>query len=362
MNLILAHQIALDPNAEQRTDFAKAAGTARFSYNWALAEWKRQHKEGGKPSEGALRRLLNEIKYEQFPWMLEVSKTAPQQAIKNLGTAFYNFFGDLKKPKHERHFRYPTFKKKGDHDSFRADNGTGTVAFDGKRIRLPVIGWVRMREPLRFVGKVMSVTISRVADRWFAGVCVEIEHHAPIRENQAAVGVALGVSALATLSDGRKVEGPKALRRSLKKLRRLSRAVSRKVKGSANRRKAVKKLARLHAGIANIRRDALHKLTTDLCRRYTAIGIADLHVKGMLRNGKLARAIADCGWGEFRRQAGYKAPMWNSAVHAADRWHPSSKTCSVADVSMTRCRCRFAGGGAPDAGRFTTATRTHPTT
>jgi putative transposase len=331
MNLLVAHKIALDPNAEQHNCFARAAGTARFAYNWALNEWKRQYKEGDKPSEAALRRLLNEIKYEQFPWMLEVSKTAPQQAIKNLGTAFYNFFHDLKKPKHERHFRYPTFKKKGEHDSFRADNGAGTVLFDDKRIRLPVIGWIRMREGLRFVGKIISVTISRVADRWFASVCVEIEHQPPIRENQATsvVGVDLGISALATISDGRKIAGPKALRRSLKKLRRLSRAVSRKKKGSANRRKAVGKLARLHARVANIRRDTLHKLTTNLCKRYTAIGIEDLHVKGMLRNGKLARSIADCGWGEFRRQADYKAPMWNSAIHVAGRFFPSSKTCHV---------------------------------
>jgi putative transposase len=329
MNLLIAHKIALDPTEAQRIHFAKAAGTARFAYNWALAEWKRQYKEGGKPSEGALRRQLNATKREQFPWMLEVTKAAPQQAIKNLGTAFHNFFEDLKKPKAERHFRYPRFKKKGDHDSFRADNGADTVTFDGKRIRLPIIGWARMREPLRFVGKLKSVTVSRAADRWFASVAVEIDHQVPARENQAAVGVDLGIKALATLSDGRGVEGPKALRRSLKKLKRLSRAVSRKKKGSANQRKAAAKLARLHARIANIRHDTLHKLTTDLCSRYSALGIEDLHVKGMLRNGKLARAIADCGWGEFRRQAEYKAPMWNSAIHVASRWYPSSKTCSV---------------------------------
>jgi putative transposase len=330
MHLILAHKIALDPNEAQRTYFAKAAGTARFAYNWALSEWKRQYEASGKPSEGALRQLLNAIKYEQFPWMLEVSKTAPQQAIKNLGTAFHNFFEDLKKPKHERHFHYPQFKKKGEHDSFRADNGAETVVFDDKRIRLPVIGWVRMREPLRFVGKLKSVTISRVADRWFASVTVEIEHDAPVRESQAAaVGVDLGVTALATLSDGSDpVPGPKALRSSLQRLKRLSRSLSRKVKRSANRRKAAKKLARLHARIANIRSDALHKLTTDLCRRFAQIGIEDLHVKGMLRNGKLARAIADCGFGECRRQLEYKAPMHGSTIAVAGRWYPSSKTCS----------------------------------
>jgi putative transposase len=319
--MILAHKIALDPNREQRIDFAKAAGTARFAWNWGLAEWRRQYAAGGKPNEAALRRQLNALKREQFPWMLEVSKVAPQQAIKNLGAAFKRFFAHAA--------NYPRFKKKGIHDSFRADNGAETVAFAGLRIRLPVIGWIRMREPLRFAGLIKSVTVSRVADRWFASVTVEIDHRAPVRENQAAVGVDLGVSALATLSSGEKIEGPRALRRTLKRLKRLSRSLSRKVKGSANRRKAAATLARLHKRFSDIRQDALHKLTTDLCRRFSAIGIEDLNVRGMLKNGRLALAIADCGFGEFRRQVDYKAPMWRSAVYVADRWYPSSKTCCV---------------------------------
>jgi putative transposase len=321
MNLILGHKIALDPNEAQRTYFARAAGTARFAWNWALAEWRRQYAAGEKPTEAALRRELNAIKREQFPWMLEVSKTAPQQAIKNLGDAFKRFFDHTAK--------YPRFKKKGIHDSFRADNGADTVTFDGKRIRLPVIGWIRMCEPLRFVGKVRSVMVSRVADRWFASVTVKIEHQVPACENQAVVGVDLGVSALATLSNGEKVEGPRALRCSLKRLRRLSRSLSRKRKGSANRRKAAAKLARLHKSVSDIRQDALHKLTTGLCRRFSVIGIEDLNVRGMLRNGKLARAIADCGFGEFRRQLEYKAVMHGCSIAAADRWYPSSKTCHV---------------------------------
>ena len=298
MNLILAHKIALDPNEAQRSYFSQAAGTARFAWNWALAEWQRQYKAGEKPNEVALRRQLNAVKREQFPWMLEVSKTAPQQAIKNLGGAFKRFFDHTAK--------YPRFRKKGVHDSFRADNGADTVTFDGKRIRLPVIGWIRMREPLRFLGKLKSVTVSRVADRWFASVTVEIEHRVPVRENQATVGVDLGVSTLATFSNGEKVEGPRALRRSLKRLKRLSRSMSRKGKGSANRRKAAAKLARLHKRISDIRQDTLHKLTTDICRRFSAIGIEDLNVKGMLRNGKLALPIADCGFGEFGARSNTK--------------------------------------------------------
>lgn len=326
--MILSHKIALNPTHEQSVYFARACGTARFSWNWALAEWQRQYKEGGKPSESALRKQLNALKREQFPWMLEVTKAAPQQSIKNLGRAFANFFKDLKKPKKQRQFGYPQFKKKGEHDSFRAENGPETFAFDGKRIKLPVVGWVKMREALRFSGKILSATVSRVADRWFVSINVEIDHQIPVRENQAVGGVDLGVKALATMSDGSTVEGPKALRSNLKRLKHLSRSLSRKVKGSANRRKDKAKLARLHARISNIRKDGLHKLTTELVNRFTVIGIEDLNVKGMMANGKLSRAIADMGFYEFKRQLTYKADMAGTRIVVADRWFPSSKTCS----------------------------------
>jgi putative transposase len=253
--LIIAHKIALDPNQAQGTYFHRACGVARFSWNWALAEWQRQyaaHREHSnlpKPSQLSLRRQLNAAKRQQFPWMTEVSKIAPQNAIINLGVAFKNFFEDLAKFKRgeirRKDIRRPKFKKKGQHDSFRADNGPDTFKCDGYRIKLPVISWIRMREALRFTGKPLSVTISRTAQRWFASIAVEVEDTPPQRENQAAAGVDLGIKAMATLSDGTVTEGPKALRRNLGKLQRLSRGLSRKVKGSANWRKAADQLARL---------------------------------------------------------------------------------------------------------------------
>jgi len=325
--VLIAHKIALDPTQAQATYFAQGCGVARVAWNWSLAEWQRQDAARKadpslpSPSQAALRRLLNTLKDERFPWMRDVTKTAPQQAIKNLGQAFTRFFA--------KEARYPKFKKKGRHDSFRADNGPATFRCEGKRIKLPVIGWVRMREALRFAGRPLSVTISREADRWFASVAVQIDHPVPVRENQAPGGVDLGVMALATLSDGTVVEGPKALRGHLKQLRRMSRAISRKVKGSANRRKATRKLARLHARIAHVRADALHKLTTGVVRRFTLIGIEDLHVRGMLTNHRLARAVADVGMGECRRQLTYKAAMAGTRLVVADHWFPSSKLCSA---------------------------------
>ncbi|WP_274377008.1 RNA-guided endonuclease InsQ/TnpB family protein [Candidatus Methylacidiphilum infernorum] len=184
-------------------------------------------------------------------------------AIIQLGKAFQNFFAGRA--------RYPTFRRKGIHDRFTLTNDQFEV--DGCRIRIPNLGWVRMREPLRFTGKIMSATVSRVADRWFASITVYApELQLPKAENQGAVGVDLGLTALATLSTGEKVPGPKPHKARLGRLRRLSRSLSRKAKGSANRRKAKVKLARLHARIANSRMDALHKLSAGLTRRFSLIG------------------------------------------------------------------------------------------
>jgi putative transposase len=325
--VLIAHRIALDPNNVQATYLAKAAGVARFAYNWALAEWKRQYEAWQadnslpKPSQAALRRQMNAVKREQFPWMLEVTKCAPQMAIIQLGEAFKNFFAGRA--------RYPQFRKKGRDDRFTLTNDQFDI--DGCRMRIPNLGWVRMRESLRFAGKILSATISRVADRWFVSITVDTPDnpHLPKAENQGAVGVDLGVSALATLSTGETIPGPKPHKALLDRLRRLSRSLSRKQKGSANRRKAKAKLAKLHARIAAIRQDALHKLTTSLTRRFHTIGIEDLNVRGMMANRHLARSIADMSFHEFRRQLEYKTAMRGGQVVVANRFFASSKTCSA---------------------------------
>ncbi len=324
--MLIAHRIVLDPNNVQASYLARAAGTARFAYNWALAEWKRQYEAWKtdsslpKPSQAALRRQLNALKREQFPWMLEVTKNAPQMAIIQLGQAFQNFFAGRA--------RYPQFRKKGIHDRFTLTNDQFDV--DASRIRIPNLGWVRMREILRFSGKIMSATVSRVADKWFVSIAVDTQDgsHLPKAKNQGAVGVDLGVKALATLSTGETIPGPKPHKALLDRLRRLSRSLSRKAKGSANRRKAKAKLAKLHARIAAIRLDALHKLTTDLTRRFHTAGIEDLNVCGIVKNRHLARSVADMGFFEFRRQLEYKAAMRGGQVIVADRFFASSKTCS----------------------------------
>lgn len=325
--MLIAHKIALNPNDTQRTYFAKACGVSRFSHNWALDYWKilyQAHKANPalpKPTEGLLRKELNKIKRKQFPFLLEVTKSAPQQAIKDLGQAFKNFWA--------KRANYPQYRKKGQHDSFYISNDLFEVKDD--KIRIPKLGWVRMTEPLRFAGKIMSVRISRQADRWFASIAIEIpdtEMKLKRPENQSAVGVDLGVSALATLSDGEIIYGTKPFKTLLKRVRRLSRSLSRKKKGGKNYLKAKRKLARLHARIRNIRQDTLHKLTTRLAENYAIIGIEDLNVKGMMQNRHLAQRIADMGFFEFKRQLAYKVAMRGGTLVIADRWFASSKTCS----------------------------------
>ena len=316
--MLRSHKIELSPNNKQATYFSKACGTARFAYNWALNEWKKQYCEGLKPSEVALRRQLNSIKKEQFPWMYEVTKNAPQMAIINLGEAFKRFFKGLA--------QYPQFKKKGLHDSFTLTNDQFKVTEN--KIQLPHIGKVKLCESLRFVGKIISATISRTANKWFVSVTVETNAPQTTYENQGVVGVDFGVKTLATLSTGEEIAGPKPHKALLKRLKRLSRSLSRKIKGSKNRFKAKQKLAKLHARISNIRLDALHKLTTSLVQRFPTIVIEDLNVRGMLKNRKLSRAISDMSFYEFRRQLEYKLKLRDGKLIIADRFFASSKLCS----------------------------------
>ena len=324
--MLMAHKIRLDPNNVQATHLARAAGIARFAYNWALSEWQRQYQACllnpalPKPKEGALRRQLNAIKRTAFPWMMEVTKCAPQMAIMQLGRAFENFFA--------HRARYPQFRCKGRDDRFTLSNDQFQIK--DKRIRIPKLGWIRMRESLRFTGHIVSACISRIADRWYLSITVDSPEvpFLPPSENQGAVGVDLGVSNLATLSTGETFAGPKAMRHAVKRLRRLSRSLSRKMKGSRNRVKARRKLARHYARAGNIRHDGSHQVTSSITRRFHTIGIEDLNVKGMLGNRRLARAIADMGFGELRRQLEYKAAWRGGQVVVADRWYPSSKTCS----------------------------------
>lgn len=313
-----AHKITLDPTEEQVAYFRQACGVSRFTYNWALDAWKKEYEAGEKPSGRSLKKKFNAIRHTDFPWTGEVLRDATSQPFANLQTAFKGFFRKTSK--------FPRFKKKGIHDSFYIANDKFETV--GLNIRIPKLGWVRMRESLRFEGRILSAVVSRTANKWFVSIAVEIPDSLTVCENQETVGVDLGIKTLVTLSTGEKFEAPKPLTRNMDRLQRLSRQLSRKQKGSQNRKKAQMNLARLYYRVSCVRQDALHKLTTELVKRFGTIVIEDLNVSGMVKNKHLSRVISDLGFGEFRRQLAYKSVLNNVQLFIADRWFPSSKTCS----------------------------------
>ncbi len=350
--MLRVHKIRLEPTRKQGEYLSKACGVARFAYNWALAEWQQRYKAKQQVNEAKLRKELNAIKLIQFPWMYEVTKSAPQQAIKNLGLAYAHAFrrfklyqaGKIKKAE----IGFPKFHTKGKNDSFRADNGPETLKVEGQAVKLPKIGWIKMSEELRFQGTIKSGTVSRTADKWYIALTVDCPFHAS--ENQAGmIGVDLGISKLATLSNGQEIEGAKALRVLTKRLELVQKRLSKKQKGSKNRTNAKMEVAKLHAAIANKRLDVIHKLTTYLTKNFKKIAIEDLNVKGMLKNHKLAKYIADGGFAEFRRQLTYKAEMYGSEIVVADRFYPSTKMCSncsaMHEMPLSKrvfeCECGF---------------------
>lgn len=318
------HKIALDPTEAQRRQFARAAGCARFAYNWGLSQWKSQYKAGLKPSAVKLKKEFNSLKREQFPWIMQSPKGANQRAFRDLGAAFKNFFDGLKgiRPK----VGYPTFKKKGRKDSFYVENDK--FRLEGKHCVLPVIGRVKMFEALRFEGKILSGRVSREADRWYLSVQVQVvEGSLPVHDaaKRPAVGVDLGIKTTVVTSSGQKFEAPKPLKAALDKLRRANRKLHRRMKGSNNRAKSKLEVAKIHARISHIRKDFWHKVTTQLARENQTVVVEDLNIQGMVRNRKLSRALVDVSLGMFRPMIAYKAEK----VIVADRWYPSTKRCSA---------------------------------
>ncbi len=331
-----SHVIRLNPTPEQEVYFRKACGIARHAYNWALARWKEARVEGKRVSMRGLRAEYNKIKGEQFPWVYEVTKCAPEQEFSYLGQAFDNYWrmkkdGSLPKLKHPRkdgeEAGFPRFKsKKRDRLSFYLANDKFSI--EGHTFYVPKLGDVNMTEELRFGGKIMSATISYRAGWWFVSIVVEVEHNVP-NHSGGAVGIDLGIKTLATTSSGMVFENQKHYRRALGRIKGLSKGLSHKVEGSQNWWKNSKKLAKAHYRVACQRQDTLHKMTTHLARTYALVGLEDLNTKGMLANHSLAQAVSDASFFEVKRQLLYKAEQYGGSVQLVDRWFPSSKTCHV---------------------------------
>ena len=359
----VAHKIELTPNNKQKTYFRKAFGCARLAYNWGLAEWQERYKKGEKADAYGLKKIFNSIKKEKYPFVLEVTKYATQQPFIQLGKAFSKFFSDLKKGT----VSYPQFKKKSD--------STGSFYIGGDQVKLsdanlnskkfrklphnenqkhqylkvPNLGWVRMTERLRFIGKINGVVISQHGSKFHASFSVQVsdeEYHRTHPKVQTlkpvgAVGIDLGIKESLTLSDGLFVENPKTLNTYQRKITRISRQLSKRshpktkeerlkgVKKSANYMKLSLKLNKLHLKVADTRRNFINKVTTILATTYGSIVMEDLNVRGMVKNHRLAKSVSDVSFSEIKRQIKYKAECNGLELLFADRFYPSSKTCSV---------------------------------
>jgi len=284
----------------------------------------------------SLKKEFNSLKKEYFPFTYEVTKYASQQPFLQLQKAFQGFF--------KKKNGYPKFKKKGkSKDSFYI--GGDQIKIVGKKVKIPNLGLVRLRENLRFDGKILNATVSKMADKWFISFGVEASLSYLPCKNQASVGIDLGIKTLATLSNGTFIKSPTPLKKNLRKLKRVSRQLSRKVhnrkKGdrtpqSNNYKKHSLKLAKIHKKIADIRKDSLHKFTTYLTDNFQYISIENLNVKGMMANRKLSKAISDLGFFEFRRQLEYKSELKGNSLFIVDRWLPSSKNCSNCGVKKDK--------------------------
>ncbi|MFM5986631.1 MAG: RNA-guided endonuclease InsQ/TnpB family protein, partial [Sphaerospermopsis kisseleviana] len=323
--MLLGFKTQLKVNKQQRILLAQHAGVARHAWNQGLAlcqqvllHNKLNPQDKIKfPTAIDLHKWLVAAIKSTHPWYYEVSKCAPQYALRYLSDAFKSFF---KKSK-----GLPKLKKKGKHDSFTLD---GVIKIDYRKVKVPVIGWIKTYEILPTGYKPKSVTISKQADKWFISWKIEIET-TQTQKNQEFVGVDLGINHLAILSTGEVFDGVKSYKKYEKKLARMQYLNRHKKVGSNNYRKAQIKIARLHQKIANIRKDTLHKITTCISKNHAVIGIEDLNVSGMLANGKLSKAIADMGFYQFRRQLEYKTQLYGSKLVIVDRYYPSSKTCST---------------------------------
>ena len=337
-----SYRYELKPNNKQRTLLAKHAGTARFTYNWGLGRRIDEYNKTGKSSNAIEQhRQLNLLKKTEFSWMYEVSKCAPQEALRDLDRAFKNFYRGLKSKKK---IGFPRFKKKGIHDSFRL---TGSIHVFKDSVTLPRIGRIHTKEDTDLKGQILSATVSKEADRWFVSIIVERQRQEYQTNKDQTIGVDVGIDSFCVLSDGTKIESPKPLGHTLKLLKKRQRQHSRKKKGSANRRKSAMQLARLHRKIRNKRRDFLHKLSTRLAKTKSVIVVEQLNVIEMMQNHRLSRHIADAGWNQFLNMLNYKATWYGSELIKAPRFYPSSKTCSVCGairVEMELSERKFACG------------------
>ncbi|NPT55414.1 RNA-guided endonuclease TnpB family protein [Paraburkholderia elongata] len=345
MEIKRAYRFRFYPTPRQEVILARTFGCARFAYNHMLRQrtdaWnERQERMGYHETSAALTALK---KTEEHAWLNEVSSVPVQQALRHLQTAFTNFFAGRAK--------YPSFRRKDGRQS--AEYTTSAFRWDGTVLRL-----AKMDEPLAIRwsraipkgAKVTTVTVSKdTAGRYHVSMlCDDVVNARPVAAGK--IGIDLGLTHFAILSNGEKIAAPNVFRKNEAKLARLSRRLAKKQKGSANRRKAKLKVARMHARTADSRSDFLHKLSTRLINENQVIAIESLSVRNMQKNRCLSKSISDASWSEFRRQLEYKAQWYGRTPIGIDRWYPSSRRCSDCGHTVARMSLKVRAWTCPQCG------------
>jgi len=314
-----AFRYRIYPTAEQEQALAVQFGHARFIWNWALAVRRAAYKETGKGiGYYELKRRATALKNQAgTEWLKEAHSQVLQAKIQDLERAYKNFF--------EKRAKFPRFKSKRDGQSIRYPQ---RFKFYENFTYLPKVGWVKTKFHRPLEGRPKNITVSKTkTGKYFVSIQCEVEMIDPPARG-GEIGIDVGVKSFLATSEGSKRDNPRHLQQAEKKLKRLHRQLSRRAKGSVGREKARIQFARQHEKVANRRRDFLQKLSTELVDRYGLIGMEDLNVRGMVKNRRLAKAIAATGWGAFRLMLEYKGDWYGSFVHRVDRFFPSSKTCS----------------------------------
>ncbi|WP_234538068.1 RNA-guided endonuclease InsQ/TnpB family protein [Streptomyces shenzhenensis] len=332
----LRYAFRLYPDAGQRTALARAFGCARVVYNDAVRA-REDAREAGQPfpTAGQLsRKLITEAKRTtERSWLGEVSAVVLQQSLRDAEKAYRNFFASLRGTRKGPKAGAPRLKSRKDaRQSVRfTANARWNITGDG-RLNLPKIGAVKVKWSRTLSAAPSSVTVVKdAAGRYFASFVIDTDpaaDRARMPETDRTVGIDLGLTHFAVLSDGTKIDSPRFLRRAEKKLKKAQKDLSRKQKGSKNRAKARLKVARAHAGVADARREFHHRLSTKLISENQGIAVEDLSVAGLART-KLAKSVHDAGWGAFISMLAYKAERYGRTLIKVGRFTPTSQTCST---------------------------------